>query len=122
MKILGRDPAFWLSLFAALVMGVSTFLFPFTDDQQGVLNAVAVAIVGILTALSVHDGVVAAVVGFFKALLALGLSFGLHLTPEQQYVLMLIIQAIGTGFVRTQVTAKVPPRVQAATPVRVVTG
>lgn len=47
--ILGRNPALWLALItAALNAAVSVFGIGFTIDQLAVLNAFAVALVGIV--------------------------------------------------------------------------
>jgi hypothetical protein len=107
--IWGREPAVWLALFAALVQGVSGFFFNLTDDQQGVLNAVAVAFFGLVTALAVKgDALLPGLMGFIKAVLALGLAFGLHLDAAHQSVIMVIAGAIVTAFVvRPNVTAPV---------------
>lgn len=108
----GRDPVLYTNLFAAIVMGISTFLLPLTADQQGTLNAVAAAIAGMITAWEVADGQLALVVNLFKAVVALSISFGLHLTPEAQMVVMTIVLAVGSMFTRTQVAAPIPPPVE----------
>jgi hypothetical protein len=53
---LSRDPVFYTNLVAAIVMFVSGFLVNLTADQQGVLNAVALAVAGIVSAWKVSDG------------------------------------------------------------------
>lgn len=116
MRFLSRDPVWYLNLFAALVMGVATFVLPLTENQQGTLNAVAIAVAGLIVAWKVGDGQLALVVNAFKAIIALAISFGLHLTPEQQMVVMTVVVAVGSAFTRTQVTAPVP-----AIPIRVIT-
>lgn len=103
-----REPALLLALFAAAVQVVSAFLFALTDEQQAVLNGAAVAAAGLITAaMVVRDQLAPAILGFVQALLALGLGFGLELTPEQQSVLMAFAAAVVAAFVRTQVTAPV---------------
>jgi phosphatidylglycerophosphate synthase len=89
-KIWGREPTVWLALIAALVQAISGFFFHLTDEQQGVLNAVA-----------------AAVLGFVKALFALGLAFGAHWAPDKQSLVMVLITAVFAAFVRQQVVAPV---------------
>jgi hypothetical protein len=119
---LSRDPVFYTNLVAALVMFISGFLVNLTADQQAVLNGVALAIAGLATAWRVSDGQLALVVNLFKALIALGLGFGLHLTPEQQATIIILVQAVGVAFVRTQVGALVPPPASTAQPVLPVGG
>jgi hypothetical protein len=117
--IWGREPAVLLALFAALVQGISGFFFHLTDDQQGVLNAVAVAVIGLVTALAVKgDALLPGILGFVKAVLALGLAFGLHMTSANQSVIMVLVTAIVAAFVRTQVTAPVSVAGQPAQAVR----
>lgn len=111
-----RDPVFLAQLVAAVVMAVSTFVFPLTDDQQGTLNGVAVALAAIISSWKVSDGQLALLVGGFKAVLALAVAFGLHWSPEQQLVFMVLVQTAGAAFVRTQVGSKLPPPPSTATP------
>ena len=109
MRIFGREPALWLALGASVISVIGAFWVDLGVDQQGALNAVLFTIVGIVTAITVRDGVGAAVLGLFKALLSLALAFGLHITPEQQAVIMSLVAAATAMFVRTQVEAPVPP-------------
>jgi len=112
MKWFGRDPVWYTNLFAVVVMGVASFGFHLTADQQGTLNAVALAVAGVIIAVQIRsDNGLAMAVQLMKALLALGLSFGLHLTPDQQFVLVSLVTAVGSGFLRTQVVAPVPKTV-----------
>lgn len=91
----GREPAATLAVVASIVMVFTSFVYPLTPDQQGALNASAMALVGILTAWSVaEDGGIALVTGAAKAVIALGLAFGLHLIPEQQAVIMTFVTVI----------------------------
>lgn len=114
MKIFGREPALWLALVAALVMAAG-LAFHLSSDAQAGLNAAAVAVVGVITAATVHDGVSAAVLGLVKALVALVLAFGLHLSPDWQVAILTLAAAVTAMFVRTQATAPVPaPRVPIA--------
>lgn len=106
-KILGRDPALFLAALAAAVYALTAFL-PLSTDLAAAINAVAVAGVGVWTALVVKDGGVAAALGLVKALLALALGLGLHLNPEQQAAILTVVTAVSAAFVRTQVTAPVP--------------
>ena len=108
MKIFGREPALVLAFVAALIQMVSSFVFPLSVDQQGVLNALTVAIIGVVTALAVRgDQAAPAILGFIKAALAVGLAFGFHLAPEAQSTIMVFAAAVVAMFVRTQVIAPV---------------
>lgn len=108
VKIWGREPAVWLALVAAIVQGVSGFFFHLTDEQQGVVNALAVALLGFVTAAAVKgDAWLPAISGLVKAVLALGVAFGAHWAPDKQSLVMILVTAVFAAFVRTQVTAPV---------------
>lgn len=110
MKIFGREPALWLALVGNVVMFVSAFLVHLSDTQQGAVNAVALAAVGLLTAWQVaKEKLTPAILGFVSAVIALAVSFGLHLDAGNQTVIMGLVAAVVAMFVRTQVVAKVPP-------------
>lgn len=109
MKWFGRDPVWYTNLIAVGVSALAVFGLNLTVDQQGGLNAVAVGVAGVIIAFQLRsEGQLAVVVHLVQAVIALALSFGLHLSPEQQLVLVALVQAVGSGFLRTQVTAPVP--------------
>jgi hypothetical protein len=106
--IFGREPAVWLALIAALVQGVSGFFFELTDTQQGVINAVAIALAGFITAWAVKgDALLPALLGIVQAVLALGVAFGAHWSPDKQSLVLILVSAAFTAFVRQQVVAPV---------------
>lgn len=105
---LSRDPALWLGLTAAVVQLVAAFIFPLSIEQQAVLNACAVAVAGLITAVWVRrDGQAAAIVGLAQAAIAVGLGFGLDISAEGQAAIMAAVSTAAAMFVRTQVTAPV---------------
>lgn len=105
-----RDPVIWTNLVAAVVMLVSTFGWDLSPERQALINALAVAVAGLITGWKVAvDGGVALVMGLFKAAIALAVGFGLHWTDAQQLVVMTLVAAIGAAFVRTQVSPGGPP-------------
>lgn len=109
-RIFGREPAYWLALASGLIALISSAIFPLTTDQQGWLNASVAALLGVVTAWTLKgEGLVAALVGFFKALIAVGLAFGLSLSPEIQGSAMIVVELVLTGvLVRPNVLAPVP--------------
>ena len=113
-RILGREPVLWLSLVAISVKVISAFLVHVSTDQQAVINAAAAAIAGLLVAVTTHDGEPGAILGVVQALLALGVGFGLRWSPEEQAMVMSLASTVVAMFVRTQVTAPVPPSVPIA--------
>jgi hypothetical protein len=103
-----RDPALWLTLVATAARLASAFVFHLTGEQQAVLNAAATAIAAMIVAVWVQrDGQVAALLGVAQALLALAIGFGLHVSAENQAVIMSFVGAVAAAFVRTQVVAPV---------------
>lgn len=109
--ILGREPAYWLALVSGLVAFVSAAVFPLTTDQQGVVNACAAALFGVITVGFLDkEKSVAVIVGFFKALIAVGLAFGLSWSPEVQSTTMVLVELALTGIL---VRPNVEPKVKA---------
>lgn len=108
MKVFGREPALILGFVAAAIQLFSAVVLPLSVEQQGVLNAVAVAVMGLVTAAAVSaDKAAPAVLGVVQAVLACALAFGLALAPETQGAVMAFASAVVSMFVRTQVTAPV---------------
>lgn len=103
-----RDPALYLTLVATAVRLASAFVFHLSDDQQAWVNAAATAIAALIVAVWVQrDGQVAALLGAAQALLALAVGFGLHVSAENQAVIMSFVGSAAAAFIRTQVTASV---------------
>ena len=111
MKIFGREPALITALLSSAIAVVSAFVFPLSSEQQGVLNAAVVAIMGfVAAALIEREKLVAAITGLAKAVLAVAIAFGLHWTPEQQGVIITFVSlAAALLGIRPQVVASVPP-------------
>jgi hypothetical protein len=109
--IFGREPAYWLALASGLIAFISAVLFPLNTEQQGVLNAIVAAGLGVATVGFLrNEGSVAVLVGFGKAAIAVALAFGLSLSPEVQSTTMVFVELLLTGLlVRPNVVAKVPP-------------
>lgn len=109
---LSRDPALYLFLVATAVKLFSAFVLHVSDNTQALVNAVAIAVAAAIVAAVVkHDGQVAAILGVAQALMALAVGFGLHLSADNQALLMSFLGAIAAAFVRTQVVAPVPAAV-----------
>lgn len=110
VTIFNREPAQWLGLIAAAIQLLSALFFPLTIEQQGTLNAVAVAVFGIITAFAVSGEKAAPLVGgFLQSVLACALAFGVHLSPEMQSSTMAFVTAAVALFMRTQVIAPGSP-------------
>lgn len=103
-----REPAQLLGLLAAAIQLISATVLPLTVEQQGVLNAVAVAVAGFVTAAMVSaEKAAPAVAGLVQSVLACALAFGLALTPDVQSSVMAFTTALVAWYIRTQVVAPV---------------
>ena len=109
IRVFGREPAFWLAFVSAAIALFSATVYELSVDQQGVLNAVTAALFGILTAWAVSaEKAVPAIVGFFKAAIAVALAFGLSLSPEVQSTALVFVEILLTGLlVRPNVSAPI---------------
>lgn len=107
-RILGREPAAWLSLIAVAVKLLAAFGLDVSAEQQASINAVAAASMGVLIALLASDGLGAAIIGFAQSGLALALGFGLDWSADQQAVVMAAVTVVIGMWDRTQVIAPVP--------------
>lgn len=115
MKVFGREPALWSALATSAIALFSAFVLPLSIDQQGVLNAVVAALLGLVTAVMLRsDGISAAILGLVKAILAVGIAFGLAWEPATQAVVMSFAAAVTGMFVRTQEVAPEPARERVA--------
>lgn len=106
--VLGREPAVWAAIVAVVVQFVSAFVVDVDADVQTGVNVAAAALLGLLVAWKVHDGQIAALIGFAQAALALGMNLGLDWSADKQAASMAFITVVAQAFVRTQVTAPVP--------------
>lgn len=119
-RIFGREPAALLALVAVIVQFVSAFLVEVGQDTQTAINVTAAAGVGLIVAFMVGkdgDGLLAALVGFAQAGLALGMNLGLDWSADRQAAAMAAVTVVAQFFLRTQVTAPVPAKSAQAAPV-----
>lgn len=119
-KLFGRDPALWAALFASAISALGTFVFHFSVDQEGALNTVFAASMGLVVWAVTKDGAPALILGLAKALILAAAAWHFNMPADQQTILMTLLSAIVAAFVRTQVGAPVPPPVETAAPVVVV--
>lgn len=109
INLLNREPAFISGIIATLIQLLSITVTHWDTNTQGAINAVIVAVMGVITAWAVSkDGALAALTGLGKALIALGLAFGLELSPNLQTMIMMAVTVLASFLVRDRVTAKVP--------------
>lgn len=108
-KLYGREPAAWLAAIGALWQVLSAFGLNFDDVTQSVVTAAVMALLGVVVAVQVGDGIIAAVNGLITAGVSLVSHFALDWSAEDQakYVGALTL-LIAFLFTRPNVTAPVP--------------
>lgn len=110
--LFGREPALLLNVVAAAVALLSSTVLPLTVGQQGALNTLATAACGVVIAIKVKGGTwAAALLTFTQALIAAALAWKLHLSPDAQSAVLLLVAAVGGYATRAVVTAPQPPAV-----------
>ena len=109
MKIFGREPAAWAALASIILQVVGAFVADFDATKQAWVNAVVIAALGLIVAVMVHDGVIAAISGFAQATLTLAVGLGLDWSAEKQALILSLITAVAQFAVRQVVTAPVTP-------------
>lgn len=94
--------------FAMLLQFVSSQIVTLDVAQQGGLNAVVVAVLGVVAAAGVSEAkTVPAVVGVIQAILSCVLAFNVPgMTSTMETAIMTFVTALSAMFVHTQVTAK----------------
>jgi hypothetical protein len=103
----GRDPVLTLNLIAAVTYGVG-MIINLSAEAQGWLNAIAVLALNLVAAGFVHaEEWVPIVAGLFKAVIALALSLGIHISADWQGAIMMILTAVLAFVARTQVVAPI---------------
>lgn len=113
-KVFGREPAMWLALLGAGWQVGCAFGLGFSAGTQSVVTAVVAAVLGLIVAIQVHDGIVAAVNGLAVAGISLASYYALHWGAEDQAKLVAAVMIIFTFAVRQSVTAPVPATVSPA--------
>ncbi|CUW31798.1 hypothetical protein [Streptomyces reticuli] len=110
MKIFGREPAAWAALASITLQAIGAFVADFDAETQAWVNAVVLAVLGLIVAVMVHDGIIAAITGLAQAVLTLAAGLGLDWSAEKQALILSLITAVAQFAVRQVVTAPVPPQ------------
>jgi hypothetical protein len=106
MKLLGREPVYVLGFIAALLQALSAFGVNISDGTQTAINAVSAAAVGVITAIVLKNGALAAaIVQFAQAAMSLCVGLGLNWSADDQSKVMAAIGALVTLWLRERVTA-----------------
>lgn len=115
MKIFGREPAAWAALASIILQVIGAFVADFDSETQAWVNAVVLAVLGLIVAVTVHDGLIAAITGLAQSILTLTVGLGLDWSAEKQALILSLITAVAQFAVRQVVTAPVSPLVAPAT-------
>ncbi|MFI0156241.1 hypothetical protein [Streptomyces lydicus] len=108
MKIFGREPAAWAALASIVIQTLGAFVVGFDHETQAWVNAVVLAVLGLVVAVMVHDGVIAAISGLAQAVITLTVGLGLDWSAEKQALILSLITALAQFAVRQSVIAPVP--------------
>lgn len=114
-KVFGREPAMWLALLGAIWQTVSAFGFDFSAQTQSLVTAGVAAVLGLIVAVKVHDGIVSAVNGFVVAAVSIVSYYAMHWDAAGQAKLVGAVMIVFTFFfVRPNVVAPQPASVSPA--------
>lgn len=113
-KIYGREPAAWLAALGALWQILSAFGLDFDPKLQSIVTAVVAAVLGLVVAVQVHDGIFAALTGLITAGTSLVSYFAFDWSSETQAKFVGAVMLILGIWVRDKVTAPVPASVSPA--------
>ncbi|MET8378072.1 hypothetical protein [Streptomyces microflavus] len=109
MRIFGREPVYVLGFIAAGLQALTAFGLDVTETQQTLVNFFAAAVVGVITAIVLKTGALAAaLLGFAQSGMALAVGFGLDWSTDMQGKVMAAIAALLALWLREKVTAPVP--------------
>lgn len=86
--IFGREPAAWAGVIKVALALAVAFGLGWTNEQVGLVNAAAAAILGVYVAWATTHTVGSALIAALEAALALAVGFGLHLSGEQTGLLI----------------------------------
>lgn len=109
IKFLGYEVSAWVGVLeAALALAVAFGVGGLTNHTVGIIMGAVTAGVGLVVAFLHENATVAALVGFGKGLLSVGVAYGLTLTDVQTSAIIAFITVIGGMFLRTQTKVKQP--------------
>ncbi|MFH8805213.1 hypothetical protein ACH4F6_37685 [Streptomyces sp. NPDC017936] len=108
-KVYGREPAVWLAAVGAVWQILSAFGLGFDAQLQSIITAVVAAVLGVIVAVQVGDGIIAAVNGLVVAGVSLASYFAFEWGAETQaQVVGAVMLLVAWVVTRPNVTAPVP--------------
>jgi len=103
MKILGKEPAFWVGVAQAVIAVLVSF--GLDDGLAVVVNTLAAAAAGVLVAWTVKDTLLAALLAFAQAVAGLVIYLGYDLTDAQVATILGVLSFVLGGWLRTQTSS-----------------
>lgn len=104
VKLFGREPTLWIALITSAIMFVGTLQFGWlSGDQAGLMIAAINAVAGAINAYTVRPIAPAAFTYAVAAIVAVGVSYGLEVTPEQVAAINGFVIVVLGLLTRTQV-------------------
>lgn len=114
-KVFGREPAMWLAVLGAAWQIVSSFGLHFSAQTQSIVTAIVAAVLGVIVAIRVHDGIISAVNGLVVAGVSAVSYYCMHWDATDQAKLVSAVMIVLTFFlVRQNVTPPTPATVSPA--------
>lgn len=111
-KVYGREPAVWLAAVGALWQILSAFGLGFDPKLQSIITAIVAAVLGVIVAVQVGDGIIAALNGLIVAGVSLVSYFAFEWDADTQAkVVGAIMLIVAWFFTRPNVTAPLPATV-----------
>ncbi|WP_086559881.1 hypothetical protein [Streptomyces africanus] len=111
-KVFGREPAAWLAAVGALWQLLSAFGLGFDPQLQSIVTAIVAAVLGVIVAVQVGDGIIAALNGLVVAGVSLTSYFAFEWDSETQAKVVGAVMLLIAWFVtRPNVAAPQPPEV-----------
>jgi hypothetical protein len=106
--IFGREPAVAIALIeSGLALAVLLFLH-WSSEQTALVMATVVASFGLYTAWVTKDTMLGVVVGLTKAVIALAIGFGFHLSPDVTAALIAFVAVLMGAFNRQSTQPFIP--------------
>lgn len=108
MMLFGREPAALAAVARAAIALFAAFWIPLSLEQQGALNAVVAAVLGIVVAFTVRaEKALPLLLGLVEAAVYLAVSFGWQVPAEKQALIVAFAAAVVAVWTRDRVTAPV---------------
>lgn len=111
-KVYGREPAVWLAAVGAVWQILSAFGLGFDPKLQSIITAIVAAVLGVIVAVQVGDGIIAALNGLVVGGVSLVAYFAFEWDAETQAKVVGATMLIIAWFVtRPNVSAPAPATV-----------